>query len=568
MTKKRFAFLHKIISSFSYTEKIFFWILIIIFSMSSLALLVNLNKKALVTVPKNGGTLREGIVGPARFINPTLAQSDTDLDLTSLIYSGLMRVDDQGNLIPDLADSYTVSEDGLEYTFKLKSDAIFHDDTDMSADDVIFTIQSIQDPTLKSPRRSNWDGIDITKIDDDTIIFTLQEPYEPFIWNTTIGILPKHIWGGVLPEEFAFNSFNTSPIGSGPFYFKESRLDKSGTIKSVLLKSNRDFTLGRPYIETLELHIFKNNEERSTALKNGFIDLFAGYNTAGTSELNLNKYSIIEIPMNRIFGVFFNQNKAQILAKKYVRSALEKSINREALIDSSLHGFGTPTYGPVPQFHSTNEILTSPEDNTDYSKNAQDIFTDAGWKLNENGIIIDDTDNPLVSISLSTADIPELVSVASTIVDSWRKAGIDASLKVFDVNDLRQTVIRPREYDTLLFGEVIDPSLDLYAFWHSSQRNDPGLNIANYTNITVDNALEKIRSGRDEKSREELLEIVTKELENDIPGIFLYSPNLLYVTSHNLKGVSGRPVTRTSDRFSNVHMWYTETDKVWKIFSK
>lgn len=566
-TKKGFTFLHKAISSFSYTEKIIFWVLVLIVSISALTILINLNKEALVTVPKHGGVLKEGLVGPARFINPILAQSDTDLDITNVIYSGLMRVDSTGNLIPDLAESYTVSEDGLEYIFKLREDAEFHDGTELTADDIVFTIESVKDPVIKSPRRSNWDGISVSKIDDVTVVFKLQEPYGPFIWNTTLGILPHHIWGGVLSEEFAFNSFNTSPIGSGPFYFSESKLDKSGTIKSIILESNDNFSLGEPYIKILEFHIFKNNEERLTALKNQSIDLFAGYNTIEVSELNKNSYSLIEIPMNRIFGVFFNQNKAQILAKKYVRSALQKSIDRDGLIDSALYGFGTPAYGAIPQFHSPIESFPNTE-NIDHVQTAQQDLLDAGWKLNTEGIIIDDNDNPLITVSLSTADIPELVNVASIIVESWKKVGINASLKIFDVNDLRQSVIRPREYDSLLFGEVIDPSLDLYAFWHSSQRNDPGLNIANYTNIKVDAALEKIRSGESEETRVELLQIVQDELENDIPGIFLYSPHMLYVIPNDLQGVSINPVTRTSDRFSNIHLWYTETDRIWKIFTK
>lgn len=566
--KDNFSFFRKVVTSFSYAEKVLFWTLTAVGVLSLVLLLVGLNQNIMVTVPKHGGVLREGIVGAPRFMNPVLAQSDTDLDIVQLVYSGLMRQNKNGELIPDIAQSYEVSEDGLEYTFTLRDDAKFHDGVPVTADDVIFTIVAIQDPVIKSPRRSNWDGITVQKIDDRTVSFRLAEPYTPFIWNTTLGILPKHIWGDVSPEEFAFNTFNTQPIGTGPYEFENVRRDKSGTIRLIELEKNDDFVLGEPYISTIELHIFKNTEEEIKALNSDTIDAIAGFNAQELSDNVDNDMAIVEVPMNRLFGVFFNQNQAQILAKKYIREALRDSIDRDSVIEQALYGYATPAYGPIPEVHTPFETLSS---TSTEAKNAKEDLKGAGWEENEQGLLVDDADDessPTIAISLSTTDVPELVDVASIIVESWRNNGIDASLKVFDVNDIRQNVIRPREYDALLFGEVIDPSLDLYAFWHSSQRNDPGLNIANYTNISVDRALEHIRSGSGDLTKDDYLTTVLTELDTDVPAIFLYSPHMVYVVPQSLEGLSTYPVTRTSDRFSNVYTWYLETDRIWKFLAK
>ena len=110
---------------------------------------------------------------------------------------------------------------------------------------------------------------------------------------------------------------------------------------------------------------------------------------------------------------------------------------------------------------------------------------------------------------------------------------------------------------------------DPFAFWHSSQRNDPGLNVALYTNIKADKLLEEARSIQDETKRADKYKEFQEEVSRDIPAIFLFSPKFLYVIPKNLKGTDEmKSVTVPSERFSTIHQWYKKTDKVWKIFAK
>ncbi|TAK57709.1 hypothetical protein EPO17_01290, partial [Patescibacteria group bacterium] len=164
------------IAEFSPTEKVAFVFFLVLLSVSALTMLQKVNKSFMVEVPALGGTLEEGIIGTPRFINPVLALGDADRDLTTLVYSGLLKVNTHGELVPDLAESYTVSPDGLEYSFILRKTALFHDDAPVTAEDVEFTIQKIQDPAIKSPKRANWDGVTVHKVDDHHIVFILKKP--------------------------------------------------------------------------------------------------------------------------------------------------------------------------------------------------------------------------------------------------------------------------------------------------------------------------------------------------------------------------------------------------------
>jgi peptide/nickel transport system substrate-binding protein len=162
--------------------------------------------------------------------------------------------------------------------------------------------------------------------------------------------------------------------------------------------------------------------------------------------------------------------------------------------------------------------------------------------------------------------VPELVKIAEKIKENWIAVGVETEIKIFESGDLNQNVIRPRNFDALLFGIIVDDESDLYSFWHSSQRIDPGLNITGYANIEADGLLKKMLENSDVEVAKDLLSKFQKEIENDIPAVFLYSPEFLYVIPENIMGVKIKTISSPSDRFVNIHKWYTQKDKVSKIF--
>ena len=559
----------RVIQTFSLTEKIIFYFFVFLFIISSLILLYQVNKLFLVEVPDYGGSLTEGVLGSSRFINPLLASSDIDKDLTSLIYSGLLKVNSKGELVPDLAENYTISSDGLVYTFTLKDNIYFHDGTKLTADDVVFTILKAQDPSLKSPKEANWYGVKVDKIDEKTVTFTLKQPYSPFISNLTLGILPKHIWNNVSIEEFPFSQFNTKPVGTGPYQVNSISYSGSGLPSEYHLKSFGKYILGKPYITDLTIKSFANLKDLTDAYKSGNIESLNSISPKQLPQLKVASDEILLSPLPRVFGLFFNQNVAPIFVNKEVRLALATAINKQEVVDSVLDGFGQKIDGPIPP--DTIAESNSDQSATDRVEAAKAILTKAGWKQNDSGIFQKAKDKKnftTLSFSISTGDAPELKQAAYILQKQWEAMGAQVDVKIFEIGDLNQNVIKTRKYDSLFFGEVVGRDNDLYQFWHSSERATPGLNIAMYTNVKADKALENIRKTTDSTQIQVYLDAFNKEISNDVPAVFTYSPYFIYIVPKKVKNVELGELNSTSERFADISKWYIETNSVWKIFYK
>jgi len=565
------AALERIVQSFSPFERVVFYVFSGGLVVGAIGLVFNVNNLFLTSVPAHGGSLTEGIVGSPRFLNPLLALSDGDRDLTMLVYSGLLRATPEGVLIPDLAKSYTVSEDGLSYTFILREDAIFHDKRPVTADDVIFTMEKAKDPALKSPKRANWEGVTVEKVGNREVKLTLKQPYSPFLENATMGILPKHIWGSADADEFAFSPFNTNAIGSGPYSIERIRRNASGIPVVYELVSFDGYTLGAPYIADLSLRFYPNEKELLLALGRGEIESAGSLSPEAAGELSKKNLRIERTALPRVFAVFFNQNQAPIFAEKDVRTALTLATDKDGLVDSVLAGYGVPIDGPIPPLVLTDE--DEPLGTTTEARltEAARLFDRAKWKLNEATGIREKTrgkETEKLSFTLATSDVLVLKKSAQQVAEMWKRVGAEVKVSVYESGDLNQNIIRPRKFEALLFGEIIGRELDLFAFWHSSQRNDPGLNIAMYTNTKVNQLLDEARKVSDLQKRLEDYRKAVTAIKADAPAVFLYSPEFIYVLPERIRGFELRRITTQSDRFLGITSWYTDTEKIWNIFTK
>jgi peptide/nickel transport system substrate-binding protein len=548
----------RLVDNLSFKERIIFWPLFWVGLISLSVFVMFLGDKFLVSIPRAGGSFTEGIVGRPGFINPVLALSDTDKDLVQLVYSGLVRRAPNGEFIPDLAKDVSVSSDGLIYTITLKEDLSWHDGKPLTARDVLFTIQKIQDPLLKSPLQASWDGVETEILNDNTITFSIDNSYALFFDNLTVGILPEHIWNNFATEDFNNNLFNTEPVGSGPYKIKHIKRDRAGLVKEYELSSFPNFSLGEPYIKTIRLKFFSDEDAALSALESNDVDSLSSIKPEDTK--NLSREILKQFPLARTFAVFLNQNKVKMFADKSVREALYAGIDRKKIIDTVLFGFGSPLFEPLPEGSFGHQKIISQKSKID----TKNILTENGWELNENGIF--EKKREELSFTLATANIPELKAIAEEIAHQWQEVGVKATVKIFEIGDLNQEIIRPREFNALLFGEITGRDPDPFAFWHSSQRLDPGLNIALYTNISADKLLEEIRTTQEREKRLSVYKAFTKEVEKDLPALFIYSPYYLYKTPEQIKNISPFPITLGSERFINIYEWYINTDTVWKIF--
>lgn len=540
--------------------------------VSGIWLVFSVNDSYVELTPTTGGTIREGVIGTPRFANPALAITRADQDISALVYSGLMKIGNDGNLENDLAEEITISEDGLTYSVKLRKDVVFHDKTPLTARDVIFTIQLIQDPDLKSPLRGNWTDVSVEEINEYEFNIVLAEAYAPFIENFTLGVMPAHIWSNLPIEQLPFSQLNTEPIGSGPFSIIAAKRDSTGLINYYNLSAFRE-NQTKPKIDTIELYFYQNEEELLTALESKEIDATAYVSTQNIEDVLKNKnLKLISLPLPRVFGIFFNQNKSTALLDKSVREALTVAINRDQLIDKSLSGYGIPIDSSTIYLSSELESLEGTDElaTTSVAKSATEILESAGWKLGDSGVYektINKETVPL-SITLRTSNSPLFQSLIENIAKQWQEIGVNVITEQFEQSGLIQSVIRPRDYQALLFGLDMNRSYDLYPFWHSSQQDDPGLNVAQYANVQVDQLLETARIEQDNEIRKQTLVEASQIISEEKPAVLLFQPSFTYVVS---KEVTIPEITRPgspSDRFSNISEWHTESESLWPVFRK
>jgi peptide/nickel transport system substrate-binding protein len=538
--------LNRVYRSLSPEKVLAFSILIITSIAFFFAALVVFNKRFLIIKPTYGGNLTEGIIGTPRFINPVLASSEQDKDLTALVFAGITKRDKDGSIVLDMAESVVESEDGLRYTVVLKNTATFHDNEKVTADDVIYTIGIVQNPLIKSPHRVEWEGITVEKESDRQMTFVLKKPFPLFMETLTLGILPKHVWKNLNEDQISLSDFNIHAIGSGP-YAIEDITTSSGIPVTFTLKAHKHYTLGRPYLETITIVTYQNEKNLLRAFMDGDITRVHGISPEKVSTLEVATSSIKTSLLPRTFAIFFNPNKAAPLADKNIRIALQMAIDKQAIVNQVLFNYGTVINTPYPfdtdgvpseyNIEKSKEILLKSK----ALKNASSTF----------------------EITLATANTEEMKKVAEMIKADWAKIGVVTNISIYEVSDLNQNIIKDRDFQALLFGAITESPSDLYAFWHSSQRTYPGLNISNYVSKELDENLEILRSSRDQEERASAYDAVRKEFADEVPGIFLFAPSLIYIT-HD-KNVSSLPLYSydNASRFMLVENWYRYTDHIW-----
>ena len=563
--------LFNIIESKPLSDKLILRVLFFAIVGSLLSAAILWNSNFIENTPAVGGTLIEGLIGTPRFINPALAVTRADQDTTALIYSGLMKIGTDGVLVPDLAESVTVSADGKTYNILLRKDVRFHDDTPFTASDVAFTISLIQNPYLKSPLRGNWSGVTTEEISEYELNIVLEEAYTPFIENFTLGILPKHIWNNLPIEQVPFSTRNTEPIGTGSFSIDHIVRGDAGLIESYTLKQ---FTENQPVkLENIVLRFYQNEDALVRAFEAKEIMSTVHLPVAKAKLLKDNPaYNIVEEPLPRVFAIFYNQNRSSVLRDTAVRLALGTAINRSELVDSTLSGFGVPITTPVPDLSDTlesdsNQQTVATEASSTLEK-ATAILGKSGWVKNGSGGWEKRIDGEMknLSITLRTANTPLFEETTEVIARIWRELGVTVQVEQYEQSDLLQAVIRPRDFEGLLFGLDMSRTIDLYPFWHSSQREDPGLNIAQYANIEVDSLLQKARSASSTDVRNTANNEMSAIMNREAPATFLFVPSLVYVLDARITTTPINGISKPYERFANVNEWYMNSDGLWSIF--
>lgn len=589
--------------------------------------------------PTTGGIYTEGLVGSPVYINPLLQTTDAERDLNSLIFSGLMRRDKKQQLDVDLAESYEISEDQKNYTFKLRQDVLWHDGEKFSADDVVFTIESIQNPKYKSPLFVSFGGVAVKKIDDYTVKFVLEKPYSPFLNILTTGILPAHIWSSVEPANANLSKYNLDPIGTGVWKFSKLNIDKAdGFIKNVELVKFKDCYKTAPYLDGLIFKFYPDFIQAIDALKNKNIQGLGFISKEDKDKINKLKYiSLKTLNLPQYTAIFFNQKNNNSLRDANVRQALAFAVDKNLIVEKAISSDGEVIDGPILRgfvgynpniekydfnIEKANQVLDdgkweriTPEDiiktrEEEYAKAVKDLEKQIAEKTEaentppeESKKDEEDEDDSEIAtltleeleaekekmmeklgsldslkeqefyrkrgdqflkVKLTTIDRNENIITADLIKKMWSKIGVEAEVEIIDKSRIQKDVIKPRDYESFLFGEVVGFDPDPYPFWHSSQNQDPGLNLAIFSNEEVDKLLEDARQTDNEEVRNDKYVHFQNILTKELPAIFLYSPTYAYPISEKIKGFDISRISLPFDRFNNIEEWYMETRSEFK----
>jgi len=638
-------------------EKLNLSVFFVLFLISFFFLVISFYFANTKEAPANGGAYTEGMVGQPESLNPIYSSAtETDKALVELMFAGLYRYDANGNTLPEIAQSTPdIKDNGKTYEVHLRDDVFFHDGKKLTADDVVYTIKTIQDSDYKSPLRANWLGVTVEKFSDYGVRFKLKNAYPDFADRLTVKIIPAHIWENITAAQFPRSLYNFSQhIGAGPYKLKAIKRDNSGNISAIDLESFDKYKPAKPYISKITFLFFANEKDLVLNANLGRID---GFTINQLSGVKNSKFKYYNFDLPRYFSVFFNQSQNPFLASKQARQALSLATNREEIIKQVFDGKAEVATSPImPEFYGFNNasrtyaydlnaatallkdanysivdgkliktkqdqavfkttlkqgslgdevkklqecLATAPAGGSDiysgkitgiFDKNtteavkrfqekyADDILRPSGLTVG-NGLVKEGTRTKLnevcfnrakpnepVKIFLTTSDDPSipLAKTAELLKQQWAMLGIEVEIVVEPISNLKQEIIRQRNYQGLIFGEVLGMVPDPFPFWHSSQTEDPGLNLANYKNDTVDKLLEQIRQEPDPIARQEKYEKFQTLLLDDAPAIFLYNPNNYFLASSKVQGIQNGKGTDFAQKFSQINNWYIKTKRIWK----
>ncbi|MCX6807013.1 MAG: ABC transporter substrate-binding protein [Candidatus Berkelbacteria bacterium] len=474
--------------------------------------------------PRYGGNYIEGEVGEIHHFIPILKQTDAEKDISRLIFSSLIKINKNREVIPDLAEKWEISPDGKVYTFYLR-DTRWHNNDKVTADDIVFTFSLISNAKASSPYFDSYKDIEVKKIDDKTVLFTLKSPFAPFLSSLTVPIIPKNLLLNVAPTDLLNSQFAKKPTGSGPYELSQIKKDNNGT--SVTLIANKNYYSKKPYILKMGFIVYQHEQDLQNAL--------AQKKVLGVINGQTQGYKSYKINLPQYKAVFLNMD-SDVIKYKDLRKALALSTNKQELLNSGISGTQID-YPILPGFLG-------------YKESEKWAFD-----LEKAKKAYAKVKNPPAELIFLVKDDNGNQQVAEILKKQWEAVGIKINL-VLQTNSEYEKTVADRNYDLLLTGvnQKLDP--DPYPIWHSSQKNEFGLNFSSYKNPEVDKLLEDARQTMNQNLRKQKYERFVDIIQNDAPAIFLYQPIYNFQVNDIVKGVEDIQGVTKADRFWNIENWY------------
>lgn len=536
------------------------WILVLLACIVAVSIQTYMSNDYFETLePTPGGVYNEGVLGTFSTANPIYATNDVDTTLSSLVFAGLFKYNTANQLVGNLASGYTVNSRGNVYTVTLRPHLFWQDHQPLTANDVVFTVNLIENPDALSPYFSSWQGITATAPNPTTVVFSLPDDLASFPRQLTVGILPEHLLANIPPSEMRSANFNTvNPVGSGPFKWQSivvSGDTPENAEEEIELIPFANYALGKPKLDAFVVHAYADQNQLVSDFKRGVLNGVEGLDQVPSGLSSSTKVH------NFIFtaGVYvFFKTSEGILSDQAVRTALVESVNQQKII-SSLGYKTTPVTEPLLNgMLAYNSLYQQPSYNPAAAKST---LVGNGWTQGTNGQWIKSGQN--LGFVLTVSNTPEYLSVANQLVKYWHTLGANVSLQVLSSDSLNGA-LSEHAYQSILYAIAIGTDPDVFVYWDSSQADirSTGLNLSEFTNSTADEALESGRTRINPTERIIKYQPFLQVWQQQLPALGLYQPRLLYLTSGPVYGLTNQQINSNSDRLSNVVNWEINEGRV------
>jgi peptide/nickel transport system substrate-binding protein len=491
-------------------------------------------------LPAHGDTFILATIGDITALIPNITSDAPSHEVGALIYDGLVQADRNLNYVPQLAESWTFSPDCLSLTFALRRDVVWHDGRPFTADDVVFTYQTMMNPKTPTAYRDSFSMISSVEAPDPhTVRVTYGKPFARAVSSWAMAILPKHLLetyaaSGTLRE----SPQNRHPVGTGPYRFHEWR---SG--EKVVLLANRDYYDGPPYIGRVVYRVIPSQATIFLELKAKGVDqtaLTALQYTRQTAYPAFHKaYRKYRYPSSTYTFFGFNLQDPRF-ADARVRRAFAHAINKQEIIDGVRQGLAREATGPIRPgtWAYTDQVRRYPYD----LDRARQLLAEAGWKDRDGDGLVENVEGKPFAFTIQTNQgNEERKKIAEIIQQRLKDIGVKADIQVIEWASFVSEYLKKRRFEAVVMGFGVGTDPDQYVIWHSSQMGPDQMNRLSFSNPEVDTLLEDGRASCHEAQRVTYYQRFQQVLAEEQPMIFLYFADALPVVASRVRGIEPAP---------------------------